>query len=70
MLHRFQEVSLSFTHRWKDESGKRRQKTKKFSQTINPWNVNDEGNPRTYAEIMVELRRLGDAWLAEQKEGA
>lgn len=64
----FKEISLVATKRWKDKSGKRRQKTQKFWQTVNPLNRNDDGSIRTEAEIMTELKAERDAWMAKTVE--
>lgn len=62
----FEEVVLRETRRWKDPiTGKTRQKTKKFSQTLNPFNKNGQGEVKTREEIRAELRVQADAWLAE-----
>ena len=61
----FNEVSIKRTRRWKDaESGKQRQETRKFFQTINPFNTNAAGLPKDRDEIMAEIKAEGDAWLA------
>lgn len=63
----FNEVSIKAVRRFKDpETGKSRQQTKKFYQTLNPFNMNAAGLPKTSAEIMVEIRAERDAWLKEQ----
>jgi hypothetical protein len=36
-----------------------------FWQTINPWNKNAEGQPKTYDEIRVDLRAERDAWVPD-----
>ncbi|RQO83533.1 hypothetical protein [Acidovorax sp. FJL06] len=65
----FNEVAIKATHRWKDsESGKNRQETRKFFQTINPFNKNAAGEIKSCDEIMVEIRAERDAWLAAQRE--
>lgn len=62
----FEVVEVKGTKRWVDASGKKRQKTKTFSQTINPWNVNEDGTPKTYMQIKQELIEQRDRWLAEK----
>ena len=65
----FEIVSIgSFTHKWK-ENGKGRQKTKTFSQTLNPWNKNKNGDPKTRQEIYAELYAQKDAWVKRCEEG-
>lgn len=58
----FEEVKTKRTKVWK-ENGKRRQKTKTFSQTLNPFNKNAEGNIKTREEILVEINAEADAWM-------
>lgn len=68
--HTFQTVSVKGTRRWKDpDTGKARQETKSFFQTINPFNRNAAGDPKSYEEIMVEVKAQRDAWLATGREG-
>ena len=64
MRYRFDEVSIKAVKRWKDESGKTRQQTRKFFQTINPFNKNEDGTIKTRDQIMVEIKAERDAWLA------
>ena len=59
----FTEVSLRATKRW-TENGKRRAKTQKFYQTINPFNKNAAGEMKTKDEILAEITAQRDAWLA------
>lgn len=42
--------------------GKKLTRARTFTQTINPWNRNASGTPKTYAEIMPELRAEGAKW--------
>jgi hypothetical protein len=64
----FQEVSITATRKWKTPDGKRRQETKKFYQTINPFNKNPDGSVKTRREIEDELVLRRNEWLT-QKEG-
>lgn len=59
---RFQEIKLHGIRRWKDADGKRRQETKVFSQTLNPFNKNAAGIPKSSSEIWDELRAEAKAW--------
>lgn len=59
----FTEVSIYAIRRWKDVNGKRRQKTRKFSQTLNPFNKNQDGSLKTREQIITELKAERDAWL-------
>ncbi len=61
--YRFEELKLSATRRWKDENGKRRQETKQFSQTLNPYNKNKDGMVKSRSEIWAELHAARTAWL-------
>lgn len=62
--HTFEEVSIKGTKRWKDESGKWRQKTRKFYQTMSPFNT-IKGRQKTYGEIMKEILDEMNKWLSE-----
>lgn len=44
------------------EDGKRKRKQKKFSQTINPFNKNKDGLPKTKKEILIELKDRIEKW--------
>ena len=60
---RFQEVKIRAVRRW-TENGKRKQETKVFMQTVNPFNKNAAGFVKTSSEIVEELRAERDAWMA------
>ena len=60
----FEEVSIKATRRWTDENGKKRQQTRKFFQTINPFNNGADGLPKSRDQIMSELQAEKTAWLA------
>ncbi len=64
MKHSFNEVCMKATKKWKDENGRVLQKTKKFYQTLNPFNKNKDGSLKTVEQIMVELRHERDKWLS------
>ena len=68
MRIRFEEVKLKATRRW-TENGKKRQETKVFMQTINPFNKSG-GRVKSYDEILVELKAERDAWLRERQSKA
>jgi hypothetical protein len=70
--YRFEELKLSATRYWKDENGKRRQETKQFFQTLNPYNKNRDGLVKTRSEIWEELHAARAAWLESfrAKEGS
>lgn len=67
----FEKVSVKGLRRWVDCEGKKRQQTKEFYQTISPFNRDAEGNQKTYAQIMVEIKAERDNWLtkANQEKG-
>jgi hypothetical protein len=52
---RFQVVSKVRTDRYRCPCGKRFQRTVRVEQTINPWNKNAAGIPKTWPEIWEEL---------------
>jgi hypothetical protein len=64
----FTEVVVMATYRW-NENGKKRQKTKKFYQTISPFNKNLNGEIKTIDEIYLELYAERDAWIKRCEEG-
>lgn len=65
--YRFAEVSIKAVRRWVDADGKKRQQTRKFFQTINPFNKNADGTQKTRDQIMVELKAQRDEWLKEPR---
>lgn len=65
----FNEVSVKGVRRWTDESGKKRQETRKFFQTINPFNKNADGTVKTKEEILIEITKQRDLWLSEKAKG-
>lgn len=59
----FEEISIIHTKRWVDEiTGKKRQKTKKFWMTLNPFNKNPDGSARTSRDIYRELDKKKKEW--------
>lgn len=64
----FQRVAIKGVRRWK-ENGKPRQKTMTFEQTINPFNKDKDGFPKTREQIMHELKRERDRWESEVERG-
>lgn len=58
----YEVVQVKATKHWKDASGKWRQKTKKFYQTLNPFNTKD-GRLKTRSEIMEEITAERDQWM-------
>jgi hypothetical protein len=63
MQYIFQEVSVKGVKRWV-EDGKKRQLTKKFHQTLNPYNRNPDGSVKTRQEILKEITKEKNIWLA------
>lgn len=62
----FREVSIKATRKWK-ENGKRKQETKTFFQTMNPFNKMPDGTLKCYDQIMKEILEARDKWLAERR---
>lgn len=44
--------------------GKRRQRTKVFEHTVNPFNRRADGTPKSEAEVREDVRAEADAWMA------
>lgn len=62
MRYRFEEVRIKGVRRWK-ENGRPRQETRIFMQTINPFNKDENGLPKSRAQIQQELLAERKAWL-------
>ncbi len=63
MKYVFKQVKFPATKRGKCPGcGKRLTRSTTFSMTINPFNVNAKGEPRTEAEIWHELRCKAEFW--------
>jgi len=45
--------------------GRSASRTKRFFQTLNPFNKNEQGLPKTQEEILNELRLEAEAWEKE-----
>lgn len=60
----FEEVAIKAVKRWTDEAGKARQKTKRFSQTVSPYNKNTDGTVKTREQITAEIKEARDKWMA------
>lgn len=61
----FDEISVKGTRRWTDENGRKRQQTKKFYQTVNPFNIGADGLPKTREQISIEVTAERDVWLKQ-----
>ena len=64
----FDQVKLKATKRWKDADGRKRQETRTFMQTLNPFNKNIAGQVKSRAEIQDELLKERRDWLAEKEQ--
>jgi uncharacterized C2H2 Zn-finger protein len=63
---RFQEVTQQGTKNLPcPDCGKRVRRQKTFSQTINPFNKNANGAPKSHQEIRTELLEQVRTWAAE-----
>jgi hypothetical protein len=61
--YRFQEVKYPITKRIPCRTcGKKFARSTTLYQTINPFNKNADGQPKTYPEIWKELRVEAEAW--------
>lgn len=67
MIINYEEVFIKATKRWV-EDGKKRQETRKFFQTINPFNKDEGGNIKGRQQIMGEISKEADDWLRENKD--
>ena len=65
MRYTFEEVSVKATKRWTDAEGKKRSKTKKFFQTLNPFNKCADGSMKTRQQIQAEICAERDLWLGK-----
>jgi hypothetical protein len=60
----YEKVWIKAVKRWTDASGKKRQKTREFSQTLNPYNKKADGSVKTRRDIMDEIEAQRKEWLA------
>jgi len=42
--------------------GKRVRRSRTFSETVNPFNRNEDGAPKSPAEVRVSVNNMADAW--------
>lgn len=61
----FDEIKVTAKRVW-TENGKRRQQTKTFMQTVNPFNKNADGTRKTREQIYAELMNERKEWLSSQ----
>jgi hypothetical protein len=59
----FDEIKVKGTRRWTDEEGKKRQQTRTFMQTVNPFNKLPDGTVKDRQTIMAELIAERADWL-------
>jgi hypothetical protein len=62
----FEEVSVRATKRWVDD-GKKHQQTRKFSQTISPFNKRADGSQKNREQITAEITAQRDNWLKREE---
>lgn len=58
----FEEIATTRRKTWV-EDGKKRQKTRKFRQTVNPFNKTKDGEPKSRDQIFKEVHAEADAWV-------
>jgi hypothetical protein len=65
--YRFQEVPLYATKTvpCAGDCGRKLRRQRKFSQTLNPFNKDSEGRPKTTQQIYAELSAEAKEWEAE-----
>jgi hypothetical protein len=63
MRIRFEEVKVKGVRRWVDGEGKKRQQTRTFSQTINPFNKLPDGTIKDRGTIYKEICAERNAWM-------
>lgn len=61
----FEEVSIRAQKSYRCACGRRCRRSKKFFQTINPWNKRKDGLPKTVSDIHHEIVVEADAWRKE-----
>lgn len=63
MITTFEEVYTYAFKRGKcSVCGGSAERSKKFTNTVNPWNRNEDGTTRTYAEVQDNVNRLAREW--------
>jgi hypothetical protein len=67
---RFQKVEVIARKTWKDANGKRHQETRRFWQTLSPFNTDADGNPKSREQVMREIMQERKEWLAGFREQA
>lgn len=64
---KFEEIKVKGVKKWK-ENGKTRQKTRVFSETVNPFNVDENGKQRSRQDIFNGLIKQRDEWLSKEEK--
>jgi hypothetical protein len=59
----FEKVSIKRKRSYRDSEGKKRQKTKEFYQTLNPFNKTKDGKLKTESQIRVEIEAEAKKWM-------
>ena len=62
MIQRYFEVGLTFKKRYRCTCGKVVVKQKRFYQTLNPFNLGEDGRQKGQHQILNECRSEADAW--------
>jgi hypothetical protein len=62
----FDKIELKAKRVWR-QGGKRRQETRTFMQTVNPFNRNADGTRKTREQILAELHAERLTWLDTAK---
>ncbi|KVV40870.1 hypothetical protein WT27_13155 [Burkholderia territorii] len=59
----FDEIAVRETVKWRDPKTRRiRTRTRKFFQTVNPFNRGADGQPKTREQIRMEVARDARLW--------
>lgn len=45
--------------------GKKTKKSRKFTMTVNPYNVNEDGEVRSVSEVREQVNAEADAWVPD-----
>lgn len=62
--YRFEEITLPVTKTvpCRAGCGKKVRRSTTLSQTVNPWNRDADGNPKSEQQIRAELRKQAETW--------
>jgi hypothetical protein len=65
-IYRFVEVKQSFTKSGAcPVCGKKVRRSLTFSETLNPFNKNADGTPKTQRDILVSIAKNADEWMPD-----